>query len=337
MKSLVLIESGKLVLSDMDIPVPGPEEILIKTKAATICTSDFADIKENPFNAPLPVILGHECSGVVAGVGEGVKTFKVGDRVANHSFMHCTECYYCKNGLPQLCENMDHLGFHRGGGFAEYYVMRQDRVRLIPENVTFPQATLLEPVSVCLEGLERVRAGAGKNVLILGDGPFGILMAKLCCLYEPKNVIMLGRHDSRMSHVSHAIKINERISRDVQKDIREITAGRGVECAVLCVASKSAVDAAVDALSPRGTLCVFSAIPGKTPVDLFKLHVKELSIQGSCNDPGYMDKALLHIGRDTEGINDVITHTLPFTDWREAFELAEKDREHALKVCLIFE
>ena len=340
MKALVLQAKGRLVSADVDAPGQelAPDDLLVRTKAATICTSDLADIEHNAFNIKLPMVMGHECAGIVAGIGENVTAFKRGDRVAVHPFMQCNRCDSCIRGLGHLCDDIEHLGITRGGGFAEYFTIRQDKARIIPDGVGFPEATLMEPVSVCLEGIERAGVGEGKNVLIVGDGPFGILMSKLCVLYKPARVILLGRHPFRMSYAANAVTINEKESDNIQDDIRNATiGGAGIDCAILCAAAPDAVGISIEALRARGTLSVFSALPGKTPVDLFKLHVKELNICGSCNDPDYMDKAMTHITNNTGNINQIITHKLPFAQWEEAFHLAAKERDKALKVTMLFE
>jgi len=296
MKALVLTSPGELVMRDEPKPEPGRGELLIKTKAATICTSDLIDIKENPFGIVLPVIMGHEGAGVVEKTGDGVTDFKTGDNVTAHPVMHCGKCISCKRGLYHLCDDMEHLGLNRGGAFAEYFVIRADRARKKPDALSFEESTLMEPVCVCIEALNRGNVKENSNVLIIGDGPFGIITAKLCVSRRPKKIILLGRHDYRLSRANsdanEIITVNEKKYPDAVARITELTNGEGIDSCVVCTANKDAVDIGISALRSRGTLCLFSGPGGKTPVDLFKVHVKELNICGSCNDEGYLDEAL---------------------------------------------
>jgi len=337
MKALVLDRPGNLQMKDMPIPSYGKGELLIRTKAATICTSDLIDIRENPFQIPMPVILGHEGSGVVVAAGDDVQGFKPGDEVAAHPVMPCKKCTSCNRGLPHLCDDMDHLGLNRSGVFAEYFVSRPDCVRKKPPNMTFTTASLMEPVCVCLEALERGAVKPDARVLILGDGPFGVLMAKLCRAKNPKQIILSGRHGYRLKMAAPAQIINskELSQEDTVKAIYDMTDGEGIDSAILCVSNAQAVDTAIEVLRSRGTLSVFSAISGKTPVDLFRVHVKELTIAGACNDDNFMDEAMRLLADPSLGLGSIITHEFPFDVWKDAIYQAENGKSSGLKVSMV--
>lgn len=336
MKALVLVEKGKLACREEPMPTLREGELLVRTKAATICTSDLNDIKYNHFGIRMPMIMGHEASGIVEEVGPGVEGFQAGDEVCTHPVMPCGRCDSCLRGLPHLCDDMEHLGLNRGGAFAEFFAIRADRVRKKPENLSFAAASLTEPVSVCIEAIERGNVRKGSKVLILGDGPFGILCSKLLKEYEPGQVILSGHHPFRLA-MADAIGINEREEPDLHQRILELTGGEGVDTAILCVGTSRAVDTAIEALRARGTLSVFSAVNPAPAVNLFKVHTKELSICGSCNDQGFMDRAIGCLGQVPEDFERLITHRLPFEEWERAFALAEHGKEEAVKVSLLFE
>ena len=175
MKAVYLKAIGQVELVDIPVPVIQEDQLLIKTGAATICTSDLNDIRSNPFGIALPVVIGHEGAGMVAKVGKTVRGFQVGDRVTTHPVHPCGTCQACRDGMKHLCLNMDHFGINLQGTMAEYYVVRQDRARHIPDMVDFPLASLAEPVSVCLEALAQAKLSPGNSLLIIGDGPFGVL------------------------------------------------------------------------------------------------------------------------------------------------------------------
>ena len=320
----------------MPVPIPGGKELLIQTKAATICTSDLHDIEYNPFHIKLPVIMGHEGAGVVAAVGKDVTGFRVGDEITAHPVMPCGECDSCRRGLGHLCDHMSHLGIDHGGVFAEYFTIRADRVRKKPACLSFAESTLMEPVCVCIEALERADVKDGKNILIIGDGPFGILISRLCNFYKDTRVILVGRHPFRMDHALNAHTINEKTCGNVLDEIRKLTDGKGVDSAILCVGTNAALDLAIEALRSRGTLSVFSGIAQKPSIDLFRVHVKELNICGSCNDMDYLDRALEHLTDTRLNLKEVITHRFPFERYEEAFRLASMGKDSALKVSMIF-
>ena len=334
MKALVLEDIRQLTLLEVPVPVPGSEDVLIQTRASTICTSDLNDIDHNPFHTPLPVIIGHEGAGVIAGLGKNVQGFSVGDEVAAHPVMPCRVCPSCRRGLYHLCDNMEHLGLTRGGTFAEYFTVRADRIRKKTPALTFAQASLMEPVCVCLEAIERAEVCEGGNVLVVGDGPFGVMIAKLCAAKRPKRIVLVGRHEYRLSQVPEAICINEGRSADVDTEIMAETGGEGIDSAILAVGTTRAMDICMKALRSRGTVCVFSAILGKAPVDLFKLHIKELNIHGSCNDMDCLDEAMRLLNDKKLNLASMITHEFPFDQWADAFAMAENGKDRALKVSV---
>ena len=307
MKALVLESPGNLVMRERPIPAPKVGEVLVKTKAATICTSDINDITHNPFGIKLPMIMGHEGAGVIEALGDGVAGFAAADEISAHPVMPCYKCVSCTRGLPHLCDDMSHLGIDYGGVFAEYFVIRADRIRKKPANISFAAATLMEPVCVCLEAIERANVKNGSNTLIIGDGPFGVMIANICGeLYPENNVIIAGKYDFRLSHAVNAEKINVNNKKIDRGDI---------DSAIICAGTAEALDTAVSACRSRGTICVFSAIHTKAPVDMFKVHVKELNIAGSCNDMDYLDDALSILAKGR--IADVITHSCRLTNMKE--------------------
>jgi threonine dehydrogenase-like Zn-dependent dehydrogenase len=344
MRALQLRELGHLDEVELPVPSPGPGEVLIKTVATTICTSDLTDIKHHPFGTELPRVLGHEGAGALAAVGEGVTEFGGGDRVTAHPVIPCLECESCRRGLGHLCSQMGHLAIDRDGTFAEYFVMPARRVRHIPEGVDFAVAALLEPVAVCLEAVRRGRVAEGETVLVVGDGPFGIMIARLALRQRPARLVMVGRHDFRLAHLPEAVTINARAVGDPSASFRagvatavmEATEGRGADVAILAVGSAEAVALCLGCLRPRGRLVIFSGLLGPVPVDLFRLHVKELEILGACNDQDYLDEALACLSDPALKLDSLITHRVPFADWRRAIQLASRGKDEALKVAITF-
>jgi len=337
MKALVLRGPGNAGLEDVPKPVPGDDDLLVRTMAATICTSDLNDMATNPFNIPLPVIMGHEGAGIVEAAGKNVTGFKPGDEITAHPVIPCNKCISCRRGLPHLCDDMGHLALNWGGVFAEYFLIRADRARKKPPSLSFAEATLMEPVCVCLEAIERGNVRQGGNVLIIGDGPFGVMIAKLCQAYKPSKVIISGRHPFRLALADGAIRIHERGDGKNLEDIMEATNGEGIDSAILCAGTAQAITTCMAALRSRGTLSVFSAVEGLVPVDMFKVHVKELNICGSCNDMDFLDKSLTLLEDRTLELGKVITQQMPLEKWEEAFQLARAGKDSALKVSLVGE
>ena len=336
MRALQLEAIGQLTEVRVRVPSPKPDEVLVRTVATTICTSDLDDIEHNPFNITLPRVLGHEGAGVVAATGAQVEDLQVGDRVTAHPVIPCRDCENCRRGLGHLCSNLGHLGLDRDGTFAEYFCIRADRVRRLPPTVDFRFASLLEPVAVCLEAIRRGRVAAGDTVVVIGDGPFGILIARLALQSEPRRVIVVGRHEFRLRHVKQGMVINEKRTEDVRAAIREANQGQGVDVAIMATGSPAAFELALAALRARGRVVFFSAVHSPPKVDWFRLHTQELEILGACNDQDLIDPALACLANPGLCLDSLVTQHLPFADWPRGFDLARYGKDEALKVALEF-
>jgi 2-desacetyl-2-hydroxyethyl bacteriochlorophyllide A dehydrogenase len=323
MQALQMTGLNTLVRTEVPIPVPGAEEVLIQTLAATICTSDLHDLESNPFGIAYPRILGHEAAGIVVASGSDVKHLAPGTRVAVHPVVHCGKCEECKRGFRHLCANMEHLGYNRDGSFAEYFTQRADRVIAVPENIPDAVAALLEPVAVCLQALARAGDVKGRSVLIAGDGPFGNIIARLTQRAGAAHVMVTGRVPFRLQRIPGV-------------EIRATDPLNCADVAILAVSSQEALNTCMKALRPRGRLVVFSALKEPVKLDLFRLHLSELEIAGACNDEDRMEEALECLGDQSLNLGEIITHQVPFKDWETAFARARGRHDSTLKVAITF-
>jgi len=324
MKALQLRGVDNLVLTDIPVPSPKSDEVLIKTKAATICTSDLHDISTNPFGIELPKVLGHEAAGMVVACGSMVHDFSPGMRVAVHPVIPCEVCQECRRGFYHLCLNMGHLGIDRNGTYAEYFVQRADRVRQLPNSIPFPLGALLEPVANCLQAIARSGEIKGHAVLVVGDGPFGNIIARLAVRAGATGVLVLGKEPFRLGMIPNV-------------EIIDIPPVHSVDIAILAVSSSDAISTCLNSLRKRGRAVIFSLIENPVPLNLFDLHISELEIVGSCNDENKIDESLKCLQDPKLNLSEIVTHEIPFDDWQEAFYLARDRHDQALKVALIFD
>lgn len=337
MKAVTLQALNHVVLSDVEPPSPAADQLLVRTAATTICTSDLQDIAHNSFGAVLPVTMGHEGAGTVVAVGEAVTGFAPGDRVAAHPVHPCGECDACTGGAAHLCINMGHFGLNMPGTFAEYFVVRQDRARLIPDHVPFDVAALFEPICVCLQALAQARLRPGDQLLILGDGPFGLIMARLAEQWIADktlgSVVIAGHRDFRLAHAGGARRVNTTGSADLAQTLLAAQDGAGYD-AIIMATARASVNALLGCLRRKGRLVLFSALPGDTPVDLFSVHVKELEVIGACNDEDRLDDALAYLSEHSAALADLVTHHLPLERYQDALDLAAHAHDRAIKVAM---
>ena len=323
MRALQLQSPNQLALAELPLPVTGKNDVLIQTKATTICTSDLHDIKSNPFGIQLPNVLGHEGAGVIIQCGSDVKHLTVGMRVGVHPVVPCGYCVECQRNFQHLCLNMGHLGIDRTGTFGEYFVQRADRVRQLPDNISFPLGALLEPVANCLQAISRSGNINGKTVLVVGDGPFGNIIARLAVRAGAAKVLVSGKEPFRLSRIP-GVEVVDPVPEKL------------VDVAILAVSAANAVETCMKALRKRGRLVVFSLLQDAVPIDLFNLHISELEIVGCCNDQDQIDNALACLEDKTLNLSELITQEIPFDSWEEAFYLARDRHDKALKVALVF-
>ncbi len=323
MAALQMRGLGDMVMTTLPVPVPGPRDVLIRTFAATICTSDLNDLARNPFGIPLPRVLGHESAGAVVQSGAEVRGIRPGTRVGVHPVVPCGECAECSRGFGHLCSRMGHLGGDRDGAFAEFFTQRYDRVRPLPDEMSDTSGALLEPVAVCLQAIARAGDLHGRNVLIAGDGPFGNIIARLARRAGAEHVTVAGREPFRLGKIrgANTVTTADASSADV---------------AILAVNSAEALASCIAALRSRGRLVMFSALPDGAPLDWTRLHLRELEIVGACNDEERLDEALHCLADPELALNEIVTHALPFSRWEEAFALARDGHDRALKVALTF-
>jgi threonine dehydrogenase-like Zn-dependent dehydrogenase len=341
MKAVTLQALHQVELRELPTPIPAADQLLIQMAATTICTSDLQDIDHNSFGATLPLTLGHEGAGTVVALGADVTGFTLGDRVVTHPVHPCGTCEACRSGAAHLCIEMGHFGLNLPGTFAEYFVVRQDRARHLPAHVPFAVGALFEPLCVCLQALAQARLRPSDRLLILGDGPFGLIMAHLAQALNLGNLVLAGRHDFRLAHAATSdipvrttvYTVNTKGATDLVQTLLDAQAGRGYDAIILATA-RAPVNALLGALQRKGRMVFFSAVPGETPIDLFAVHVKELELIGACNDEDRLDDALAYLTAHSDSLAELVTHHLPLEEFQSALELAAHAHDQAIKVAM---
>lgn len=341
MKALVKtkIEPGNLEYKEVPTPEPGPGQIRIKVIRAGICQTDNVYVNDGGFALRPPVILGHELSGLVDKLGEGVTGFKVGERVITQTTYHvCGHCRYCKVGEYNHCPERKGIGSAADGGFAEYCVNRAESVMHIPDNVNFDQAAVVEPLACGVHSLtERYCVSVNDVVVILGPGPIGLFAAQVAKA-QGGTVIMAGltRDVPRLElardtlHVDRVVNLDEE---DLVEVAKSYTEGYGADVVVEATGARSAVDLGMLVVRRRGTFIPMGVFNHTIETDFHNIKKKELTVFGShAQIPTSWEKALKLIERGVIDVNPIISHVLPMSEYKAAFELV--DNKQGLKVLL---
>ena len=247
-------------LEEVPVPAVGRGELLIRVHTCGICGTDLKKISTGSHSAPR--IFGHETAGVVVATGAGVDQYKIGDRVMVFHHIPCGDCYYCKHKVFAQCPTYKKVGATAGyepsgGGFAEYvrvmdWIVSRGGVVPIPDGVSFEQASFIEPVNTCMKGIETLRLTEGETVLVIGQGPIGIILSVLARRCGVK-VITSDLFPQRLT-IAKTFGLNENIdasTSDTVQTIKEKTEGRGADAVILAVAGNG-LDSCRHGSNPSG-------------------------------------------------------------------------------------
>jgi len=327
-------------IKEVDIPEPGPDEVLVKTKAVGICGSDvhyYTHGRIGPYIVEEPLILGHETAGEIAKVGPNVKHLRAGDRVALEPGVPsgCTE--FVKQGMYNLCPSIRFFAtppVH--GTFAEYFVHSAHYTFKLPDNVSFAEGAMCEPLSVGIHATRQGSVGLGSRVLITGAGPIG-LVNLLCCKAAGAGIIaVVETHKNRLDMAkkcgaSHVISTID--SDEIMTEVNKITENQGFDVVIECSGAASAAQTAVKALKPGGTLVfvgLFSAL--EVPMDLNAITQKELTFKGVFRYRNTYPTAIDLMSSGRIDVKPLITKRFPWDKVKDAMDCAHKDAANQIKV-----
>jgi 2-desacetyl-2-hydroxyethyl bacteriochlorophyllide A dehydrogenase len=231
--------AGNFEVKEIDVPVVGDDDLLIEIKKAGVCGADvllYEWIYRGRFPVETPIVLGHECAGIVVETGKNVKGFKKGDRVTTESILGCGHCYYCQQGMTNLCPQWDHVGITFNGTFAEYMRIPARAAHRIPDNVSFEQGALVEPLSIAVHTFDRIRFSLGDTIVIIGPGVIGLLIAQAARSYGAAKIIALGLSQDqarleKMKEFGADVTIMSDQC-DAVQEVMELTSGIGADVVI---------------------------------------------------------------------------------------------------------
>src|SRR5437660_3778882 len=328
------------------VPVPaiGPGELLVRVHTSGICGTDLKKIATGSHSAPR--IFGHETSGVVAAVGEGVNEFAVGDRVIVFHHIPCGECYYCRHKTFAQCPTYKKVGCTAGfepsgGGFAEYvrvmdWIVKRGTVR-IPDQISFEQACFVEPVNTCMKGIATLHPEHSETILVIGQGPIGIVLSVLA-QRRGATVITSDLYPERLTiSKSFGLELQIDASRsDAVKRTRELTEGRGADAVILAVGGNGLIRSAMDATRPGGRVLLFAqTVSGEATFDPAAVCVDEKTLLGSYSASVELQEESVRLVMNHEmDLERLISHRFPLESGVEALNLAAHPQPDSMKIVI---
>ncbi len=328
------------------VPVPriGAGELLIRVHTCGICGTDLKKIATGSHSAPR--IFGHETAGVVAAVGEGVTRFRVGDRVMAFHHIPCGECYYCRHKVFAQCPVYKKVGCTggyepSGGGFSEYvrvmdWIVERGVVQ-IPDQVSYEQACFVEPVNTCLKGIETLRLQLGEIVVVMGQGPIGIILGSLAKRAGAR-VITSDLFPQRL-RISKRFGLEETVDAsqtDLVSRVRELTEGRGADAVILAVGGNKLIRPAMDACRPGGRVLLFAqTVHGEAVIDPAAVCVDEKTLLGSYSaSVDLQEESVRFVFSREMNLEGLISHRFSLEESLEALNLAAHPQAESLKIVI---
>jgi L-iditol 2-dehydrogenase len=326
------------------VPKIGPGEMLVRVHSCGVCGTDLKKISTGSHSAPR--IFGHETSGAVAAVGQGVNKYRPGDRVVVFHHIPCRECFYCRNKTFAQCETYKNVGCTAGfepsgGGFAEYvrvmdWIVEHGTVP-IPGGISFEQASFVEPVNTCMKGIEGLRLQPGETALTIGQGPIGIILSVLAKRAGAR-VVTSDLYPQRLKiGARFGLELTIEASRvNAIKQVRELTDGRGADVVILAVGGNKLIRTAMDAARPGGRVLLFAQTQhGEAAIDPAAICVEEKTLLGSYSaSVDLQEESIRFVLNGEMDLAQLISHRFPLTRCTEAIELASYPQPSSMKVLI---
>jgi L-iditol 2-dehydrogenase len=319
------------------VPKIGAGELLIRTRASGICGSDLMEwyrIKK------APLVLGHEITGEVVEVGEGIREFQIGDRVFSSHHVPCGQCRYCLDGHPSVCDLLRTTHFDPGG-FAEYIRVPRMNVELgtlrIPDTMSFDEGSFIEPLACVARAQRFARVKPGQTVLVIGSGISGLLHVQLARSRGATRIVTTDLSDYRLKAARQfGADATIDAAQDVPGQLRELNDGRPADVVIVCTGAMPAIRQAVQSVDRGGTLLFFAptAAGVDVPIPLFEFWRDEINIVTSYAGSGDdLKEAIELIDRRKVRVAKMVTHRLPLAQAGLGFELTASGQD-SIKVIL---
>lgn len=341
MKAAVLKKVGVIEIEDVPVPKPADDEVLVRIKSVGVCGSDIHYYRHGRIGTYVvekPIILGHESSGEIVETGKGVRSLKIGDRVSLEPGIPCRKCIFCKTGRYNLCPDVVFMATPPvDGAFVEYVAFPEDFAFKLPDNVSFDEGALIEPLAVGIYASERAGIKPGLSAVILGAGPIGLVTLQAVKAYGAGPVAVLDISDFRLNmarNLGADFVIDSRDANALDKVLEAI--GQGGADVVFEAAGAVPTIQMTTRIARRGGRVVLIGLSAKDQVEYNVVDVsgKELDVLGIFRYANVYRKAIDLVSAGKIDLKTMVTHHFPLEKTKEALELADTKKDQAIKVIV---
>ena len=333
----VMTAPGEIVFREIPVPQPGPGEVLVKIKRIGICGSDIHVYHgKHPFTS-YPVTQGHEVSGQIAALGEGVTGLSVGQKVTIEPQVVCGKCYPCRHGKYNLCEELKVMGFQTTGTASEYFAVDAGKITPIPEEMTYDEGAIIEPLAVTVHAARRFPEMKGAKVAILGCGPIGILLAQSCKALGAEAVMITDISQKRLDlartcGVDFAINTRER---DFGEAMVACFGPDKADVIYDCAGNDITMGQAIKYARKGSKIVLVAVYAGMATVDLAVLNDHELDLDTTMmyRHEDYVE-AIRLVNEGKIPLKPLMTKHFAFQDYLAAYQYIDANREMTMKVIV---
>ena len=359
MQAIVYHAPGDIRVEDIPKPVPGPGELLVRVDACAVCGTDLKSRKHGNPRIKAPLVMGHEFTGIVVETQSAKckvqsknhpelctlnSALVPGDRVVMATSVSCCQCYYCRRGWRNLCDNLAPMGFSYPGGMAEYVVipalaLEGGHAVKVPPYVDAKHAALSEPVSCAVNSVRMCDVQPGDTVLVMGAGPMGLLNALVARAAGASRILLSEPNPLRRKQAGNfdLDRIIDTETEDITKIVRDMTDGRGADVVIVAAPAVTPQEQAISLVRKHGTVNLFASLPVggcSLNIDSRILHYGEIRLIGSSDStPEHVQEAVAMIAEQKIPADKIVSHCLPLDQIEQAFDLMQSGE--ALRVVLM--
>lgn len=343
MKAIRYYAPGDIRVENIDIPQADKGQLRVKVDACAVCGTDLkAYVSGNPRIKP-PRTMGHEFTGIVDTIGEGVSGFDLGDRVVMATSVSCGDCYYCKKGNKNLCANLAAMGFAYEGGMAEYIIIparaiEQGHLIKVPAHVKAEHAAIAEPLSCAVNSCINCNIQQGDTVVVVGAGPMGIMNAYMAQQFGAAKIILAEINEQRLKQAGSFgfDRLVNPAKEDLTQIVKDETDDLGADVAIVAAPAAQPQQDAPELVRKQGTVCLFASLPaGKSEITLDSriIHYGEIKLIGTSDStPKQVERAVEIISSGNIDADKLASDILKLDEIMQAYELMKSGK--ALRVVL---
>jgi L-iditol 2-dehydrogenase len=334
---------GDIRIEEVPTPEASPGELRVHIDACAVCGTDLKSYQHGNPRIQAPLTMGHEFTGLIDTVGDGVTGFAVGDRIVMATSISCGQCRYCRSGWRNLCVDLAPMGFAYPGGMAEYVVIPEravinGHVVQVPDGVPAEQAALSEPLSCAVNAVRQCQVQQGDVVAVLGAGPMGLMNACVARAMGAGTIVLSEIAAPRLAQAApFGCELLIDASReDLVQRVKQATGGLGADVVIVAAPAAQPQELALDLVRKRGTVCLFASLPvgqSMLQLDSRKIHYGEIRMIGSSDSTAqHVREAVELMAAASVPAARLVTHTLPLDGIFQAFDLMSTGE--ALRVVL---